>query len=233
VEFVELKPGKSVEGLDIASFRSDKKAKSYFYLMAGVHGDEVEGVYVLQQMFNWLKSAESVDDQSIELDIPMIVIPTLNIDGYRSSTRTNSHGVDLNRNLPSKSWDSEPREEKYNPGSKALSEPENIYLNNLFKKFPPHLILSLHSWKPMINYNGDCKKVAEYLNKFNSYTICDDIEGHPTPGSLGDYAPETFQSPVITYELPVITDGPSLEEVWNENKEGLINLLKTDLILKQ
>ena len=51
-------------------------------------------------------------DKCKEINIPIIAIPILNVDGYRSGTRVNSHGVDLNRNLPSKNWINEARDTK-------------------------------------------------------------------------------------------------------------------------
>lgn len=226
MDFVELKPGKTVEGDEIKAYRTETKSPHYHYLMAGVHGDEVEGVYILQQLFDWLKENE-------EIDLPLIVIPVLNVDGYRAGTRTNSHGVDLNRNLPSAQWTSVAREKKYNPGTEALSEPENKYLVKLFEKYKPSLIISFHSWKPMLNYNGEgCQKYAEHLNKFNGYPVLDDIENHPTPGSLGEFGPEKYKANVLTFEAPTLADsgGKSLKDIWEENKIGLKSLLSSDLL---
>ena len=93
MNFTPLKSGVSVEGDEILAFKSEEKAAKYNYIMAGVHGDEVEGVFLLQELFKWL--------QDEEISLPLIVIPILNVDGYRSQTRVNAHGVDLNRNLPS------------------------------------------------------------------------------------------------------------------------------------
>lgn len=221
--FIELKSGKSVEGDEIKAYKTEKKANSYIYLLAGVHGDEVEGVYLLDQLFTWLKEQD-------ELKKDIVVIPILNVDGYRSGNRTNAHGVDLNRNLPASNWTEVPREEKYNPGEKPLSEPENVFLDKLFQKFPPKFILSFHSWKPFINYNGDCLEQAEILAKSNHYPIHSDIEGHPTPGSLGHYGVEKYDSPVLTFEAPLIADGITLKEIWEENREGFLNLLKSETI---
>ena len=172
--FSELNPGKSVEGSEIESFRSELQGDKYLYLLAGTHGDEVEGVYVLQQLFDWLK-----DDHTIK-ELPMIVVPILNPDGYRAQSRVNSQGVDLNRNYPTDDWSADYTQEKYNPGSGPLSEPENIYLDKLFRKFKPGFILSFHSWKPVLNYNDDAQDVAEYLASYNMYPIAGDI-GYPTP----------------------------------------------------
>jgi protein MpaA len=220
MEFKELKSGLSVEGTDIKAYQSGT-GKSYFYLMGGVHGDEPEGVYVTQQLFDWLKEQE--------IDCPMIVIPILNVDGHRLGSRVNANGVDLNRNLPSDGWKAEFKQDKYNPGSEPLSEPENRYMDQLFKKFPPHLIVTMHSWKPLLNYNGECLHVAEFLADYNQYPVSDDVS-YPTPGSLGEYAPATYHSPVLTYELPPIDDDLSLSAIWQENEKGLKALLLSDLI---
>lgn len=225
MDFINIKPGPSAEGDTIVAFRSENKGPKYIYLMAGVHGDEVEGVFALKKIISWLKDTD-------EYELPTIVIPILNVDGYRAGTRVNAHGVDLNRNLPSKNWTSKAREAKYNPGNKPLSEPENIFLDKLMSKYPPGIILTLHSWRPFINYNGDCKDIAELLAKHNNYEICDDIEGHPTPGSLGEYGPEKYNSPVLTYEFPVISDDKTLKDIWLESESAFKDLLLSDVLKK-
>ena len=154
----------------------------------------------------------------------------MNVDGYRASTRVNSHGVDLNRNYPTKNWSSEAREKKYFPGEKALSEPENQFLEKLFQKYPPRIIISFHSWKPMLNFNGDCEKVAQFLESYNSYPVVAEIEGHPTPGSLGEYGPEKYKAPVLTFECPLLSEDVSLRKIWEENQQGLKELLLSNLL---
>ena len=222
--FSELESGSSLEGLDIPVFKTDIKAQKYLYLIGGVHGDEVEGVYVLKELFGWLKNEHGLKD------LPMIVIPILNVDGYRTQTRVNAHSVDLNRNLPTKDWSSVFSQAKYNPGPKPLSEPENQFLVKLFDKYRPGFILSFHTWKPILNYNGDCKDVAEYLAKFNKYEMASDI-GYPTPGSLGTFAVEKYKSPVLTFECPELkTHRESLKQIWKENEEALKSLFQTELI---
>jgi murein peptide amidase A len=222
--FSELASGTSLEGLEIPVFKTDIKAPKYLYLIGGVHGDEVEGVYVLKELFSWLKLEHTLKD------LPMIVIPILNVDGYRTQTRVNAHCVDLNRNLSTQDWSAEFKQAKYNPGPKPLSEPENQFLVKLFDKYRPGLIISFHTWKPILNFNGDCLDVAEFIHQFNSYEMLGDI-GYPTPGSLGTFAGEKYQSPVLTYECPELkTHHQSLKEIWKENEEGLKNFFKTDLV---
>jgi protein MpaA len=222
--FSELESGLSLEGNPIQIFKTDIKASKYLYLMAGVHGDEVEGVYVLKELFSWLQQEHSLKD------MPIIVIPILNVDGYRAQTRVNAHLVDLNRNLPTKDWSFQASQPKYNPGPKALSEPENQFLVKMLDKYRPGMIISFHTWKPILNYNGNCKDIAEYLNKFNNYEMDSDI-GYPTPGSLGTFGVEKYQSPVLTFECPELkTHRESLKDIWIENEKGLKSLFQTDLL---
>ncbi|MFK0571399.1 DUF2817 domain-containing protein [Endozoicomonas sp.] len=195
----------------------------YCYLIAGTHGDEPEGIYVLEQIMHWLKNNEA--------DLPMVIIPVLNPDGYAAETRVNANGVDLNRNLPASNWTRQKREDKYSPGSHPASEPENQFLISLFEQYPPGFIISFHSWKPMLNSNGSCEEVLQLLHQENDYPIVrDEIADHPTPGSLGSYACEKLGIPVLTYECPVQDDEQSINSIWQKNESALIKLMQSDLI---
>ncbi len=223
MHFKELRPGHAVSGEEIPCFKNEVPGEKFVYLMAGVHGEEVEGIFVLKKLFEWLKIKQ-------DLQVPLVVIPILNVDGYRAQTRVNANGVDLNRNLPSKHWTPEVREEKYNPGKAPLSEPENIFLVKLFEKFPPKLILSFHSWKPMLNFNGNCKEIADFLNLYNGYPVVGEIEDYPTPGSLGEYGPEVYKCGVLTWECPLLSNSLSLEKIWEQNRVSLENLFNSNLL---
>jgi protein MpaA len=224
--FNKLDSGTTVEGNEIEVFKTDVKTDKYLYLLAGTHGDEVEGVYVLKELFEWLKETHTIND------LPIVVVPILNVDGYRASTRVNAHAVDLNRNYPCSNWCAEARKEKYNPGPEANSEPENQFLLKLFEKFKPGLVLSFHSWKPLLNYNGNIEDVANYIASHNEYETALDV-GYPTPGSLGTYVPETYDAGVLTFECPVLSDDISLKSIWEENENALKSFLQSDLLLSK
>lgn len=220
---INLPSGKTVEGNEIEAFISNLKGKKFLYLLGGTHGDEVEGIFVLQKIKKWID-----DDLSLK-DLPIVLVPILNYDGYLHQRRVNSHMVDLNRNYPTSDWTSDYKKEKYHPGPSPLSEPENQFLNDLFEDYPPGFCISFHSWKPIINYNGKCKKIAEYLSSHNNYPISEDI-GYATPGSLGTYLPEKFDCPVITFECPVLNENLNLDQIWMENEAGLKKLLESDTL---
>ncbi len=50
-------------------------------------------------------------------------------------------------------------QESYHPGTQPNSEPENQCLVDYIQTEKPHFILSLHSWNPLLNTNGDCKRL--------------------------------------------------------------------------
>lgn len=220
MNFVELKSGQSVEGDEIRAYRSETKGSKYCYLISGIHGDEVEGVFVLSKLFDELK-------QNDDLDIPLIIIPVLNVDGHRNGIRVNAHGVDLNRNFNSSNWSQSSSAPRYFPGTSPQTEPEGLFLCQLFHKFHPHLVVSIHSWKPMVNYDGKGGlEFANILATYNGYDVKETV-GYDTPGSLGAFVPEKYNCPVLTLECPTVESGASLQEIWNQNKEGLFQLLKT------
>ena len=223
MKFTELTPGKSVKGQNITAFKSQIDAPKYNYILGAVHGDEVEGAHLAQKLFEWLSETN-------EVNLPLVIVPIVNVDGFQAKSRVNANGVDLNRNLPSKQWTPEAREAKYFPGKAPLSEPENQFLVELFKKYPPRFILSFHSWYPVINYNGACKEIADFLAQYNKYPIEADFLTHPTPGSLGEFGPQEFHSPVLTFECPVLSETVTLESVWKENEEAFKKLFTSGII---
>jgi murein peptide amidase A len=222
--FNELAHGISVAGNAIAAYKTLMKSSKYIYLIAGTHGDEVEGVYVLKKLFDWLKENDTL------IELPIVVVPVLNVDGHHALTRVNANQVDLNRNYPTHDWTAAFKQKKYNPGPEALSEPENKFLISLFDQYHPAIILSFHSWKPILNYNGDSKDIAEYLASHNDYPIDGDI-GYPTPGSLGTFGPEKYQAGVLTFECPPLSEREdSLEKIWLENEKGLKGLFIENIL---
>lgn len=223
MKFSALPHGLSVNGEKILAYKSDIEASKYIYVIGAVHGDEVEGAHLATKLDEWFKETN-------EINLPIITVPIVNPDGFKAGTRVNANGVDLNRNLPSDKWTPEAREAKYFPGKAPLSEPENKFLVELFEKFPPKFIISFHSWYAVINYNGKCKEVAEFLASYNKYPIEADFLTHPTPGSLGEYGPQKYNCPVLTFECPVLSDTVTLESVWNENEEAFKKLFTTNLV---
>ena len=184
-------------------------------ILGGVHGDEVEGVYAAQELLKHFM-------KSFPHKLNLTLVPQFNLEGVINKTRGNGNGYYLNRNLPTKDWSPEIKTPRYHPGPAAGSENENKGLIEFIDKKAPRLILSLHSWHPVLNVNGDCKPVAEVLARITGYKIDDDI-GYPTPGCLGTYAGLERKSPTLTYE---IERGLSPEKIIEIHVPAILESLK-------
>ncbi|MBV2168704.1 MAG: succinylglutamate desuccinylase/aspartoacylase family protein [Bdellovibrio sp.] len=184
-------------------------------ILGGVHGDEVEGVIAAQELLKHFMTA-----YPYKLNITLV--PQFNLEGVIFKTRGNGNGVDLNRNLPTKDWSPEVKTPRYHPGPFAGSESENKGLIDYLEKKAPIFVLSLHSWHPILNVNGDCHKVAAILAKHTGYKIDDDI-GYPTPGCLGTFSGLERHLPTLTYE---IERGLSAEKIIEIHVPAILESLK-------
>lgn len=156
-------------------------------LVIGVfHGDEPQGKFLID---NYLSNNKS----------KLLFIPCLNPDGMAQGTRTNSNGVDLNRNFPTKNWQLTERNEFFG-GESAGNEIETKFLVNIIDKYKPELILTLHAPFKVVNFDGDAQMICEKISEIINYPIEPSI-GYPTPGSFGTYAGIEKKIPTITLEL--------------------------------
>ncbi len=186
--------------------------------MGGIHGDEPEGVELAEKSLQWLKS------QLPESIAPWILIPCLNVDGFKNNSRVNGRGVDLNRNYPSSNWSSAFEKERYFPGKSPASEPEVQGVVELIQIFKPRLIIHCHSWEPCVVCTGKPGwKDAERLAAASGYNLQEDI-GYPTTGSLSQYGWHDNKIPVICIEeRDGVTD---LTPIWPRFENGISAVFK-------
>jgi protein MpaA len=184
--------GNTSTGLPIPAYRFGHSGTRAL-ILGGVHGDEIEGVWAAHGLLQ--KFTESFPFQ-----LQLTLVPAFNLDGVLARDRRNARGVDLNRNLPTHDWSSTVATERYHPGASAGSESENHALIKFLDTEKPQFIMSLHSWKPMLNVNGHCRPEAEEISRRTGYVIEESI-GYPTPGCLGTYAGLEREMPTLTYEI--------------------------------
>ena len=157
-------------------------------LVIGVtHGDEPQGDFLIRE---YLKTHQNSG---------LMFIPALNPDGMALKTRTNTNGVDINRNFPTENWAKSEKNEFWG-GETAGSEIETKFLMEVIDKYSPKLILSLHAPFKVVNYDGNAANFAEAISKIMNYPVQENI-GYPTPGSFGTYAGIEKNIPTITLEL--------------------------------
>lgn len=184
--------GSTANGLPIPAYSFGQNG-ARMLILGGVHGDEIEGVWAAHGLLQ--RFAESFPYQ-----LKLTLVTALNLDGVLAKSRTNARGVDLNRNLPTHDWSDKIASPRYHPGQAPGSEPENQALLRYLERDKPQFVLSLHSWKPMLNINGHCLKEAEEISRRTGYKIEETI-GYPTPGCLGTYAGLEREMPTLTYEI--------------------------------
>ena len=162
------------------------------------HGDEPQGKYLIE------KYLEKKSDTKI------LFLPCLNEYGVEHNVRTNSNGVDLNRNFPTQNWILSCKDNFYG-GSSPASEEETKFLVKLIEQVKPKLILTLHAPYKVVNYDGPAEYISEKIAKIIGYPVEKSI-GYPTPGSFGTWAGIERKIPTITLELDEEIDVEKLEE---------------------
>lgn len=182
----------TANGLPIPAYEFGRQGPKVLVL-GGVHGDEREGVEAAYALVHrWRKSFPH--------HLQVTVLPAFNLDGVIRHQRTNGNGVDLNRNMATNDWSPKISNPRYNPGPNPNSEPETRALIRLLEEWKPALVISLHSWQPMLNVNGACRPEAQAISQWTGYKIEESI-GYPTPGCLGTYCGLERDMPTLTYEI--------------------------------
>ncbi|MDH4469056.1 MAG: M14 family zinc carboxypeptidase [Bacteriovoracaceae bacterium] len=209
----ELIIGKTVEGQNMTAHVADGKWNKYFYFLAGVIGDEVEGVYVLQKLIKEMAS-------NIHLqEFPIVIIPIFNLDGHQRLLPNNSQEVDLYHHFLFQD-----QYKKLTPESEALIE--------LFKKFPPAYCLNFKQGVSRLTYQGEISKVvASHLGKSLGLDIEKERQSE-NKMRLSHYLIDQYQAGTISLYLPINNDELALNDIWKYCRESLYSLFRNDYIRK-
>lgn len=210
----------SVEGRPILEKiyppRPPKIPKARVMLIGGMHADELSSISII---FKWMRILDKYHSGLFHWK----VIPLLNPDGLLqdgSSLRVNSNGVDLNRNFPAPDWKANAldgywvgrtgRNPRRYPGPSALSEPESLWLAKEIERFRPDVIVSVHAPYGVVDFDGPPKGPGKlgklHLNLLGTY-----------PGSLGNYAGQQKNIPVVTIELKhsgIMPRSKEIKRIW-------------------
>lgn len=195
-----------------------RKPQGRILVIGGTHGDELTSVSIT---FRWIEKLNKYHSGLFHWHIA----PMMNPDGVlqKEAQRTNSNGIDLNRNLPSIDWhenalkywrEKQSENPRRYPGEKPASEPEAQWLIDEINHFKPDAIISVHAPYGVVDFDSLLLNTAPkslgklHLNLLGTY-----------PGSLGNYAGINRGIPVITLELPHAWVMPSEEEttkIWED-----------------
>lgn len=214
--------GRSVEGRVL--WQIDRPAAQPAHrrvlVLGAIHGDEMSSASLA---LHWSELARGE-----RRDVHWRFIPVVNPDGlFRGRpTRTNARGVDLNRNFPTREWQSlapkhwverTRRDPRRFPGRQPLSEPESVWLDRQIREFRPDLIVSIHAPYGVLDFDGPIpapQKIGGLvLEPVGVY-----------PGSLGNYGGLQMKLPVITIELREagrLPPAPEVQRMWSDMRQWM------------
>lgn len=220
-------------------------------LFSGVHPDEYTPI---PMAFRFAKNLHKNQHIYSNSNIRVIVVPLLNPDGFLKPkpNRTNSNGVDINRNFlthdwyqkAAKLWKNRRRANpRYFPGFLPNSEIETLFQVELIKEFQPDKILTIHAPLGFLDYDGpgDQQKLSKTLlekqakvwvqkvsEKSRDYKI---VDYSFYPGSLGNFAGNERRIPTVTLELES-TDTRKVEQYWSQFLPGMLQAIQLPIDTK-
>lgn len=186
MDYKVLKTTKTANGniISLCGFINDSPKT----LVIGViHGDEPQGELLINRYIE-----ENTNPN-------ILFIPCLNPDGRASGTRTNSNGVDINRNFPTKNWVLGEKDNYYG-GDSPSSEIETRFIIEVINQYKPTSIITLHTPYKIVNFDGPAQDLAKKISEIINYPVEESI-GYPTPGSFGTWAGVERNIPIITLEM--------------------------------
>ena len=214
----------SVEGTPI--FHMDRVSQlekpKKILVMSLIHGDETPAGALGRF---WMERLVKVNPRN-----SWRVIPVLNPDGVKGKTRTNIHGVDLNRNFPTRDWATDAmkfwekegqKSARRYPGASAGEEPEVKCVMKQLESYQPDFVISIHTPLKVLDFDGPKLKHPPAY----SYLPWKSLGNFP--GSLGRYLWVERQVPVLTAELKdglPLTSGP-----FEQLQDVIGSLVKADL----
>ncbi len=178
-------------------------------MIATIHGDESAGTPLLHRLASHLKS-----NPDLLNGVQLVLVPIANPDGFDRNRRTNSQGVDLNRNFPTSNFSNRSRN-----GDSPLSQWESRALHDLILHWNPNRVVSIHQPLRCIDYDGAAKTLAEAMAMTCDLPV---RRLGSRPGSLGTLLGVDMGIPIVTVELPGSATRYSQQKLWDRYGEMLL-----------
>lgn len=163
--------GTSVQGRPIYAYYFGSGTTKLLYTGA-IHGDEISTKLLMDR---WIQELEA-KARAIPSHITVVVIPTINPDGFARGMRTNANNVDLNRNFATVDWKKDITTVTNRPfpgggGESAMSEPETKSIASLVQSLRPKIVVSYHSIGGVVaaNQAGSSSAFAATYSQLSGY----------------------------------------------------------------
>jgi protein MpaA len=205
--------GRSVEGRPLRILRLGHGPRRVLWV-GGIHGNEREGRIATAE----LPAAFAATPGAREA-VTLTILEDVNPDGSAANSRTNHHGVDLNRNYPANNY--LPGDGR---GERPLDQPEAKVLHDLILDERPHLVIVAHSWRGdhFINFDGPAESYARLFAARSGYRVQPSDKIAPTPGSLGSWVGRKLGLPILTLEY---LRGIDPRVAWMDTREAILAVI--------
>ncbi len=182
--------GHSVRGHAIRAYEmGSRKASRTVVVIGAMHGNETGGSAVISALIGG-KPIRGIHLWAIRRDNP---------DGVLSGHRRNAHGVDLNRNFPTK-W--KRLYGNYNSGPRPRSEPETRALMRFLNRVDPDYVVTMHSPLHGIDvYDAKDRPLARRLSRQMRLPIRDFDCGGVCHGTLTQWFNANHKGACVTVEF--------------------------------
>lgn len=139
--------GRSWQGRPIRAVEVGNPSGTPVLVVGCIHGNESGGIEVARAL-----------ERLSPRDLDLWIAPDLNPDGVAAGTRHNAHGVDLNRNFPSR-W--RPLNGVYESGPRPLSEREARIAQALILRLRPHVTIWFHQHLDLVWASGGDRRIEK------------------------------------------------------------------------
>jgi protein MpaA len=182
--------GWSVEGRPVEALVFPGKGPPVL-VIGGIHGDETAGAVLVEELGRSLAAYGGGPAE----ERAAVLIPKANPDGLVAGTRTNSRGVDINRNFATRSFRPGGG---HGPGPE--SEPETRAILEALARYRPSTVIAVHGPLACVDPDGgeESQCLARRILEESPLPLKD---LSPHPGSLGTLAGIEMCLAMVTYEL--------------------------------
>ena len=204
--------GMSVEGRPIR-YRTVGTGLRQVLWIGGIHGNEVAGTVATRELVPTVLTSRTLRQQ-----VTLHMVKDMNPDGRAANRRTNSRGVDLNRDFPASN--------RRNGG--GLSQPESRAIHDLIRRIRPDLIIVAHSWggRYFINYDGPALAYAQRFSQLSQFPLVPSSDINATPGSMGSWCGIDMSIPILTLEWE---KGTPPDDAWATTRSAILAVIAGDV----
>lgn len=199
--------GYSVQGRPIVAYSIGSGSKVVMFT-GGMHGSEPSGYQTMQAWAEYLRA----NPDAIPYGVRVVVVPNTNPDGIAANSRNNARGVNIDRNFPDSTWESDITTssgvDKGGGGKTPASEPETKAIMNLTRQLRPRLQVSFHAQGSLVGSNNvaDADAIGQKYANANGYATmfytADEEMGYNLTGQYEMWEAEELGLPAILIELP-------------------------------